>query len=81
MSCTLALRGMFPETNKANCIARNPSDHEITQHLLTGNAGPMFISWCSIREAPDLVADGWASNYDVEEGSAGRHILFDFDVN
>lgn len=49
---------MFPKTNKADCIARNPSDREITQHLLAGNAGPMFISRCSIREASDLVADG-----------------------
>lgn len=49
---------MFQKANKADCIARNPSDREITQQLWTGNASPVFLGRCSIREDPDLVADG-----------------------
>lgn len=55
---------MFQQTDKADCIARDTSNHKITPHLLTGEAGSVFISQCSIREDPDLVADGLASSSD-----------------
>ena len=41
---------MFQKANIADCIARNPSDREITQHLWAGNAGPLFIGRRSVRE-------------------------------
>ena len=49
---------MFQKANIADCITRNLSDREITQHLWAGNVGPLFIGRCSVREDPDLVADG-----------------------
>ena len=54
---------IFQQIDKADCIARDTLDHKITQHLLTGEAGSVFVSRCSIREDPELVADGLARNW------------------
>lgn len=69
---------MFQQTDKT---ARAASDHEIAQRILTGEAVPVFISQCSIREEPDLVADRQASHSEVGKGSVRKHALFDLDEN
>lgn len=69
MSCTWAHENISTDWY-AGCIAGYTLDHEITQHLFTGEA--VFISWCSIRQGPDLVTDGQASTLWGRERSSKK---------